>query len=72
MNNKNKDKIFKLIRKFLNGEFTFGEDTAIAKDISDLLGFKGKSEEILDIMSESLINNDNDDTVYGNLLKIKR
>ncbi len=71
MNNKNKEKIYKLIRKFLNGEFIFGEDTAIAKDISDLSGFKGKSEEILDILAESLIHNDNEDVVYANFLKIK-
>jgi len=71
MNKKNKEEIYKLIRKFLNGVFTFNEDTEIAKDISDLLGLKGKSEEILDILSESLMTDDNEDVVYENLLKIK-
>lgn len=71
MNNKNKEKIYKLIKKFLNGEFTFNEDTEIAKNISDLLGLKEKSEEILDILSESLMTDNNEDVVYENLLKIK-
>ena len=42
-----------------------------AKNISDLLGLKEKSEEILDILSESLMTDNNEDVVYENLLKIK-